>query len=100
MEIWEALKLGLRQYAVFYGRTNRPDYWHFVLALFAISTLLTIVEEAIGLVFNIATLLPLIAATNRRFKDAGVSPKNFWWLALPIVGWVFLVIRLTTPSKK
>jgi uncharacterized membrane protein YhaH (DUF805 family) len=100
MEIWQALKLGLSQYAIFYGRTNRPDYWQFVLGLFVISTVLTILDDGVGLAFNVATLLPWIAASNRRFKDAGVSPKNFWWLALPIVGWVFFVIRLTDPSKK
>jgi len=100
MEIWEALKLGMSQYAVFYGRTNRPDYWYFVLGLFVISTVLSILDEGVGLAFNVATLLPWIAASNRRFKDAGVSPKNFWLLALPIIGWVFFVIRLTDPSKK
>jgi uncharacterized membrane protein YhaH (DUF805 family) len=100
MEIWQALKLGLSQYAIFYGRTNRPDYWQFVLGLFVISTVLTILDDGVGLAFNVATLLPWIAASNRRFKDAGVSPKNFWWLALPIVGWILFVIRLTDPSKK
>ena len=99
MEIWQALKLGMTQYAVFYGRTNRPDYWHFVLGLVVISTVLSILDEGVGLAFNVATLVPWIAASNRRFKDAGVSPKNFWWLALPIVGWIFFVIRLTDPSK-
>jgi uncharacterized membrane protein YhaH (DUF805 family) len=71
-----------------------------VLGLFVISTVLTILDDGVGLAFNVATLLPLIAASNRRFKDAGVSPKNFWWLALPIVGWILFVIRLTDPSKK
>ncbi len=100
MELWEATKLALKQYATFTGRTSRPDYWYFILTLVIVSAALSILSDTLSNFFNVLTLVPSLAAGARRLRDAGLSMHNFWWLALPIVGWIIFIVQLSQPSKK
>jgi uncharacterized membrane protein YhaH (DUF805 family) len=100
MELWEATKLALKQYATFTGRTSRPDYWYFVLAVVIVSAALSILSDTLANVLSVLTLVPSLAAGARRLRDAGLSMHNFWWLALPVVGWIVLIVQLAQPSKK
>ena len=100
MELWEATKLALKQYATFTGRTSRPDYWYFVLAVVIVSAALSILSDTLATVLSVLTLVPSLAAGARRLRDAGLSMHNFWWLALPVVGWIIFIVQLAQPSKK
>ena len=99
MELWEATKLALKQYATFTGRTSRPDYWYFILTVVIASAALSILSDSLSNVLNILTLVPSLAAGARRLRDAGLSMHNFWWLALPVVGWIICILQLAQPSK-
>ena len=100
MELWQATKLALTQYATFTGRTNRPDYWYFILTLVIANAALSILSDTLSNVFSVLTLVPALAAAARRLRDAGLSMHTFWWLALPVVGWIIFIVQLTQPSKK
>ena len=100
MELWQATKLALTQYATFTGRTNRSDYWYFILTLVIANAALSILSDTLSNVFSVLTLVPALAAAARRLRDAGLSMHTFWWLALPVVGWIIFIVQLTQPSKK
>lgn len=46
----------------------------------------------------IIMLLPLISLNVRRLRDAGKSPANAFWLCLPYIGWVILIIKVCGKS--
>ena len=98
MEIWNATKLAFKQYATFTGKTNRPDYWYFILALFLISAVAAVVSDDLATVVAIATLIPWLSATARRLRDAGKSMNSFFWLLLPLVGAIILLVQAAQPS--
>lgn len=98
MEIWEATKLAFKNYATFAGRTSRPDYWYFALALFLISAIASVISDDLATVVAIATLIPWLSATARRLRDAGKSMNQFWWLLLPLIGLIILLIQAAQPA--
>ena len=98
MELWSATKLAFQNFVTFTGRTSRPDFWYFVLALVLASTALSILSEDLGTVFSVITLLPLISASARRLRDAGLSAHQFWWLLVPLAGIVILIVQLGKPQ--
>lgn len=90
----------LKKYAVFNGRAHRTEYWMFVLFNVLIVIGLSIVSAILGIggagkggsplvsLYQLATLLPSIAAGVRRMHDTG---RNGWWLLVPIANLIFLI---------
>lgn len=104
----EHFKNVLKKYAVFTGRSTRPEYWYFVLFSVIISFVLGFIDSMLGLtkegqgffsgIFSLVTLIPSIAVGVRRLHDTG---KSGWWTLLvfvPILGWIPLIIFLATDS--
>ncbi len=100
----EAIKTVLTQkYITFSGRASRSEYWWFQLfnwlvgGVFAILGSLTGSGVAsltnffsiLGLLYALATILPMIALQVRRFHDRNIS--GWWLLALVILCFVPLV---------
>ena len=87
----------LKKYADFDGRARRSEYWYFVLINFIISAVLagggyiTDVTE-IGNIYSMAVLVPSIAVSVRRLHDIGKTGWNYFWVFVPIVGWVILIV--------
>jgi len=98
MELWNATKLAFKNFATFTGQTSRADYWYFVLALVIANTALSILSDQLASLFSLISLLPLITASTRRLRDAGLSPNQFWWLLLPFAGLVILIVQLGKPG--
>ena len=77
----------LKNYMAFSGRTKRSDFWLFVLAqtiIFVIGLILVDLHDAASVVlvlYLLGTLIPTLAATVRRLRDAG---RGFWWLPLGV----------------
>jgi uncharacterized membrane protein YhaH (DUF805 family) len=86
------------------GRSDRGDYWWFVLASFLILLLLNLVGTFIpfiGVLANlyfIAELLPHLSLAVRRLRDAG---KDWQWIVVAItgIGSLWLLYLHTLPSK-
>lgn len=99
MEIWNAVKSSFKQYSTFTGTTPRAEFWYFMLGLFIGSFLISFFGDFFQSVYSLATLIPTLSAMARRFRDAGESMQNFWWLLLPIVGWIIFIVKLAKPAR-
>ena len=114
MTMSESVRVCLREkYVTFSGRASRSEYWWFFAAYFLVLAVLGGIGFALsmgqldrgmdptaaslilwglaGLVM-LATLLPMIAVTVRRFHDVNLS--GWWYLAsvlvgmIPMIGWL------------
>lgn len=102
MGFMDAIKTCLGKYAVFSGRAGRPEYWWFVLFLVLGVVLASLIGSAIfgsgpessrplGMLFHLATLLPMLAAGWRRMHETG---RPGWYLLLPMALSVIFVFGL------
>ena len=84
-------KAVLENYVTFSGRSNRPEFWWFILAVILVNLALSPIP-IISNIWGIGMLLPQFAASFRRLHDTG---RSGWWLLLwlvPIVGWIILIV--------
>lgn len=98
LTFYGAIRVCLAKYAEFTGRATRPEFWWFALFVTLVTQALTYLSQALGGVFLIAMLLPLLAAGARRLRDSGTSA---WWqlfLLAPIAGIIVLGILWAQPS--
>jgi len=99
----------LKKYAVFRGRARRKEFWFFVLfdciicfAMGLVDAIAGIVWPELGpltLIYLLATMLPHLAVSVRRLHDTG---RSGWWLlvvAVPIVGFIVLVVFCAEDSQ-
>lgn len=94
---FESIVICLTKYAQFDGRASRSEFWWFALFVVLVTSALTYLSEALGSVFLIAMLLPLLAAGTRRLRDSGQSG---WWqlfLLVPVGGLVILGFMWALP---
>lgn len=108
MDMQQAVRSVLSQYANFNGRARRSEYWFWTLATAIVSIAVAIVDAIIGgmilqWVLIVATIVPSLAVGSRRLHDTDKSG----WLQLigiiPIVGWIVLIVFLamdSTPDNK
>ena len=87
------------KYADFNGRAGRPEFWWFALFCFLVAAVFNVLRlEMIGMLANLALLLPSLAVGARRLHDMG---KSGWfqlvWL-IPFIGWAVMVYWLVQPS--
>jgi uncharacterized membrane protein YhaH (DUF805 family) len=109
-----------RKYADFDGRASRPEFWWFIV----FSTLTQVALNAVGLaaiggtgrlfafsvgelsssgitivgIWQLAVLVPTLAATVRRLRDAGHLWSDLFWLLFPVVGIIVLIAHLAKPT--
>jgi uncharacterized membrane protein YhaH (DUF805 family) len=105
VHIGQAVSICFAKYADFRGRASRPEYWWFTLFVTIVS-LIALTFDALarsGLystIWNLAVLLPTLAVTVRRLRDAGL---HWAWILIglvPLVGWVILIVLLARPSTE
>jgi uncharacterized membrane protein YhaH (DUF805 family) len=93
MTFQESIKLCLTQkYADFNGRAARPEYWWFALFSILVGLALSYVSSMLGLLFNLAILLPSIAVGARRLHDTN---RSGWWqliALIPVLGTIVLIV--------
>jgi uncharacterized membrane protein YhaH (DUF805 family) len=86
-----------KKYATTTGRARRREYWTFVLINLVIVIVLGFVESMLGLfrdsqqsilglIFQLAVLVPTIAVSIRRMHD---TDHSGWWVLVPIVNLIF-----------
>ena len=98
-DIQKSVRTCLTKYADFNGRAARPEFWWFILAQVVVSLILNMVIPVLGMIFNLAVLVPTLAAGARRLHDIGKSG----WLQLigfiPLIGWVLLIYWAAQPGE-
>ncbi|WP_455462405.1 DUF805 domain-containing protein [Streptococcus salivarius] len=115
----EAYKKFWKGYDDFTGRSTSSDYWfaysahvliffvsYLLLAMFqrmAVDELSLLTNEVIFLLiffaYGIATVLPGIALTVRRLRDAGYNWPYIFIPLIPFVGIFILIFLLCQPTK-
>ena len=95
----------LKKYAVFTGRASRKEYWMFILfnviiamALGIVSALIGDKNGILGVIYEFAILVPLLAANVRRLHDTN---RSGWWILLdliPIIGWIWGLVLVCLNS--
>lgn len=103
----DAIKVVFSKYATFEGRASRSEYWYWTLfnGLLAVGALLALLIPFVGVLLYVALiawafciLLPNLAVTVRRLRDAGY---HWAWLFLSLIpfGGIALIVLCVMPSK-
>jgi uncharacterized membrane protein YhaH (DUF805 family) len=90
------------------GRISRRTYWlHYVLPLFVVSLVASIIDAATGsdlvegsnyglvsAVVAVATIVPSISSNVTRLHDRDHSAWWLLWYLLPVIGWLLLLVQI------
>jgi len=121
-----AVKLAFVNFAQFRGLSSRAEYWYFVLFSVLAALVLGTIDSVIwppvqtddvlealsqptpfSNIFAIILLVPSLAVTSRRIRDAGWSGKWLWSLLFPIVPFLFgafgaieYLVSVVTPTTE
>lgn len=80
------------------GRSNRGDYWWFVLANLIVSLIALALSSKLQGLYTLASLVPSLPLVVRRLRDIG---KPWPWIfigLIPIIGAIWLIVLLCQPS--
>ncbi len=108
MSFSEAIRSVFQKYVTFEGRARRSEYWWFFLFNSLVSAALSylvrmtdgsVFMEGLSALFSLAVFLPRLAVAWRRLHDVGKSGANWFWVFLPIVGWIMLLVWLARPGQ-
>lgn len=87
------------KYADFNGRAGRPEFWWFALFCALVAVLFGVLRlHMLGMLANLALLLPSLAVGARRLHDTG---KSGWFQLvyfIPLIGLILMVYWLVQPS--
>lgn len=101
----------LGQYADFSGRARRKEYWMFVLFNCIFSFVFGFIDGllgwtnavmgfgVIGGAYALVVLVPGFAVAVRRLHDIGKSGWNFFFVFIPLVGAIMLLIWFCTEGE-
>ncbi|WP_433649132.1 DUF805 domain-containing protein [Micromonospora zamorensis] len=110
MSFIAAVKSVFSQYVGFTGRARRSEYWWFALFAVIVGIVAAILDSALGLTFengstgfiglvvNLALLLPTLAVAVRRLHD---TDRTGWWVLIglvPLVGAIVLIVFFVSDS--
>ncbi|WP_370250280.1 DUF805 domain-containing protein [Cryobacterium sp. HLT2-28] len=95
-----------KKYAQFHGVASRSEYWWWTLFATVVGYSIVGLDVAINgqstnfpLVWSLGTLLPSLAVTVRRFRDAGYGWGSLFLALLPILGAIIIIVMLCQPSE-
>ena len=110
------LKVMRDNYANFSGRARRKEYWMFVLIQAVIMILLMVLDNFMGLAFEIegislgygylyvigmlAHFIPALAVLVRRLHDVGKSGWFYFIGLIPLVGPIWLLVLFCTDGNQ
>lgn len=112
LDLLEAVSSVFRKYVTFKGRARRSEYWWYIL-FYAIALIITTrLDRAfdfkfqyshygpITLIFMLATFLPGLTVSVRRFHDIGKSGWNYLLTLIPLIGDILLIVWFCRDSDK
>ena len=107
MGFGEAVQSVFSKYATFSGRARRSEYWYFVLLQVIVTAVLnglysateSVAFSAILVLFDLALLVPSLAVCWRRLHDIGKSGGYYFFVLIPLVGWILLLVWMCQDSQ-
>lgn len=99
MTFGQAITQVFRKYAEFSGRASRPEFWWFFAFSLIVSSALGSIFQGLSAAWFFAVLLPSFAVSVRRLRDAGLAWQWLFFLLLPIVGFIVVLVLLAQPSR-
>jgi uncharacterized membrane protein YhaH (DUF805 family) len=106
MTFLQAIATGFRKFADFTGTAIRSEFWWWVLFTTLASAVLSAIANAafdgitaLDAVWSLLVLLPSLAVTVRRLRDAGYGWGHAFWVLLPVAGLVILAVLCAQPSE-
>jgi uncharacterized membrane protein YhaH (DUF805 family) len=104
MSFGDAVSKFFKDYANFKGRSRRSEYWFQVLfSLLVFTGTLFLSPIDMGFTYLIAALaffIPSLAAVSRRLHDTGKSFGYYFFVLIPFVGGILLLVWLATDSDR
>ena len=108
----QSIRAGFRRYADFSGTASRSEFWWWILFTVLVAAALaalpvptfppvdgtTFSAPTFTSVWHLAVLLPTIAVTVRRLRDADSSWGHIFWIFLPVAGVIVLAVLCSQPS--
>jgi len=110
------LKVMRDNYANFTGRARRKEYWMFALFQAIVMIVLMILDNVLGLGFDIggiplgygvlytigalAHFIPGLAVVVRRLHDVGKSGWFYLIALIPLIGIIWLLVLMCTDGDK
>ena len=85
-----------KNFVNFSGKTGLKDYWLTFLVNIVISAILGKINPNIAYIFSLAILIPFLAISARRLRDAGLHVL----LVLTVIILPILLILCVFPSKR
>ena len=102
--------MALKKYAVFAGRSQRSEYWSFVLLNLVFTVILYSIDNIVSWnylmyagvlssIYSLAIVIPGIAVAIRRLHD---TDRTGWWLLIalvPLIGAIILIVFFAQDSQ-
>jgi uncharacterized membrane protein YhaH (DUF805 family) len=106
MDLQTAVETCFAKYATFRGRASRSEFWYFALVVLIADRITGVFDDILfpenftsplNAIFWLAAFLPSLAVLSRRLHDT-----ETWQvlLAIPIIGWAILIVRLVQPGTR
>lgn len=103
MTFSQAVRSCLSKFVTFSGRASRSEFWYFVLFVFLAGILVSLFDQIIfgsgveddrgfSSILSLVLFLPQISVGVRRLHDTDRSGWWWWLWALPIIGWIILLV--------
>jgi uncharacterized membrane protein YhaH (DUF805 family) len=92
MTFGQAIGTVFRKYADFEGRASRPEFWWFALFTVIVSLGLGSIFPGLSGAWFFAVLLPSVAVSVRRLRDAGFAWPMIFLGLIPLAGVVILIV--------
>jgi len=92
MTFTESIQTCFSKYADFNGRASKSEFWWWVLFVFLATIAANILNDKLGILISLVTLLPNIAVTARRLHDTN---RSGWWQLIgiiPVIGWIIMIV--------
>lgn len=92
MTFGQAIGTAFRKYADFDGRASRPEFWWFLLFTVLVWLALNSIFPGLSAAWFFAVLLPSLAVSVRRLRDAGFAWPMIFLGLIPLAGIIILVV--------
>ncbi|PJJ55190.1 DUF805 domain-containing protein [Compostimonas suwonensis] len=110
MTFGTAISTVFRKYVDFFGRATRSEYWWWYLFVLIVNVAVQLVASVLpdgaretvqwlSYLWSLAILLPTLAVGARRLHDSNHSAFHLFWMLLPLIGWIILLVFFLQPSN-